>query len=287
MLRVIASKVLPWVQLCRLDKPIGIYLLLWPALVGLWCAQQGVPSLSVMLVFVFGVVIMRSAGCVVNDILDYNIDCHVERTKYRPITSGKISRKKALCFLVFLFFLAFLLVLQTNALTILLSFLALALTVLYPLMKRFIQSPQLVLGMAFSMAVPMSYTAQNVNFDLSTLCLMFSVVVWTIMYDTMYAMVDREDDLKIGVKSTAIFFGKYDVIACVVMQVICIVLWLILGGLKQFGAGYYIGVLVCGVLFFYQYKLIENRQRTLCFKAFLHNHYVGLVWFLSVVTGTM
>ena len=272
-----------YVRLARLDKPIGIFLVLWPTLWALWLAAEGLPSLDVLLIFIAGAVLMRSAGCVINDFADRKIDGHVERTKERPLVSGKITPKNALIFFSILCIGAFILVLQTNELTIYLSFGALALAAVYPFMKRYTYLPQVVLGAAFAWSVPMAYAAQSNELPTIIWLIYTATVLWTVAYDTMYAMVDREDDIKIGVKSTAILFGTADraIIAC--LQVMVILTLCIIGEQAKLGQFYLLSVVVAAVLFVYQQHLIRHRYREQCFQAFLNNNWVGLVIFVGLV----
>lgn len=277
---------LPWkgfAKLTRIDKPIGIYLLLWPTIWALLLAKQGVPHWSISLVFVLGVVIMRSAGCVINDLADRNFDGAVERTKSRPLVSGEVSVKQAVGLFLALVLLAFGLVLTLNIETIVMSVPALLLAASYPFMKRFIYLPQLVLGMAFSWSIIMASTAilQTVPWWIWVLYL--SNLLWTIAYDTQYAMVDREDDLKIGVKSSAILFGRYDRHIIVLLQVMSLCLWAGLAAALSLSWPFYLSLVVVIGLFAYQFGLIRHRNREQCFAAFLHNHYVGMVITLGIV----
>lgn len=268
-----------YIQLMRLDKPIGIYLLLYPTLWALWIANQGLPNMKILVIFVLGVILMRSAGCVINDIADRKIDKHIKRTQGRPITSGKISLKSALWLFFMLILLAFFLVLLTNKLTILLSFLALGLASLYPFMKRWTYLPQLVLGLAFSMSIPMAFSASLGVVPAEVIWLVLANTIWTISYDTMYAMADKEEDLKVGVKSTAILFGQSDLLIIGLLQGILLVLLGVIGWVFALTSIYFISLLsVLALMIYYQF-LIKKRQKDACFKAFLHNHYLGLmVW---------
>ena len=275
----------PYFRLVRLDKPIGIYLLLYPTLWALWLANDGLPPLKILLIFVLGVILMRSAGCVINDIADKHIDKHIKRTKNRPIASGEISVKSALKLFFVLIFLAFLLVLLINQLTVLLSIIALALASLYPLMKRWTYLPQLVLGLAFSMSIPMAFSASQNTVPVSVIWLILANTIWTINYDTMYAMADRQEDLKIGVKSTAILFGKWDRTVLAFLQLILLILLVIIGNQFNLNQPYYwLLSLVFGLMIYYQF-LIKDQDKALCFKAFLDNHYLGLLVLLALILG--
>jgi len=272
-----------YLKLARVDKPIGIFLVLWPTLWALWLAAEGVPSLDVLAIFVAGCVLMRSAGCVINDFADRKIDGDVERTKDRPLVTGKISSKNALIFFAALCLIAFVLVLLTNELTIYLSFGALALASAYPFMKRYTYLPQVVLGAAFAWSVPMAYAAQINELPTIIWLIYTATVLWTVAYDTMYAMVDREDDLKIGVKSTAILFGSADRAIIAFLQILVILTFCMIGDQLGLGQFYFLGVVSASILFIYQQHLIRHRYREECFKAFLNNNWVGLVIFVGLV----
>ncbi|MBD3670323.1 MAG: 4-hydroxybenzoate octaprenyltransferase [Gammaproteobacteria bacterium] len=271
-----------YAQLMRLHRPIGIYLLLWPTLWALWMAAEGLPNVLVLIVFVLGVLLMRSAGCVINDYADRDFDPHVRRTRDRPIASGQVSPAEALKLFAGLVLAAFLLVLLMNSLTILLSLGAVALAALYPFMKRYTYLPQVVLGAAFAWAIPMAYAAQTGAVPKEAWLLYMITVVWTTAYDTMYGMVDREDDLKIGVKSTAILFGEADRLMIGILQTIVILGLFMLGTQLMMGAFYYMGVTVAAGLSFYQQYLIRRREPAACFQAFLNNHWLGLAVFLGI-----
>jgi len=274
-----------YAQLMRIDKPIGILLLLWPTLWALWIAAQGFPDLSVLIVFSAGVFLMRSAGCVINDFADRNIDGFVERTKNRPLPSGRATSSEAIILFLLLALSAFLLVLTQNSLTIQLSFVGLLLAFSYPFMKRFTQLPQFVLGLAFSWAIPMAFAAQA-NALPAVVWIIFLVnIIWTIAYDTLYAMVDREDDLKIGVKSTAILFADNDKLIIALLQLISLILLILLGWLEDLNWSYFIALLVVTGLFVRQQLQIKNREKAACFKAFLDNNYVGLIIFAGLFLG--
>jgi len=283
MLTALASQCNDYAHLMRMEKPIGIYLLLWPTLWALWIAAEGFPDQKVLLIFVAGVVLMRSAGCVINDVADRKIDRHVERTKDRPITSGRVSTTEALALFAILTLTAFLLVLMTNALTISLSIVAAVLAVSYPFMKRYTYLPQLVLGAAFGMSIPMAFAAQTGDVPAYAWILYVANVLWTLTYDTMYAITDREDDLKIGVKSTAILFGEQDRLILGVLQILALFALFMVGQHLHFGSWFYAGLVAAALLFIYHQYLIKDRDGELCFKAFLHNHWVGLVVFLGIL----
>lgn len=269
--------------LARFDKPIGILILLWPALWALWVASDGKPDLLVLFIICSGVVLMRAAGCVINDYADRDFDPHVERTSQRPVAAGKVSPKEALILFVALCLTAFILVLQLNLMTIMLSFVAAFLAGSYPFMKRYTNLPQAYLGIAFGFAVPMSFSAQTNAIPLVAWIMYLAVMLWALVYDTMYAMVDKEDDLKIGIKSTAILFGDKDREIMAGLQLIIITLLVVIGQMQQLGAFYYAGVVVAFSLSVYQQKLIFNRDKALCFKAFLNSNYFGLVVFVGLV----
>ncbi len=266
----------------RFDKPIGILILLWPALWALWVASNGKPNLLVLSVICAGVVLMRAAGCVINDYADRNFDPHVERTKQRPIAAGKVNPKEALILFVVMCLLAFGLVLLLNLYTILLSFIAAFLAASYPFMKRYTHLPQAYLGIAFGFAVPMSFSAQTNTIPLVAWVMYLAVVLWALVYDTMYAMVDKEDDLKIGVKSTAILFGDKDREIMAILQLIILALLISIGQMQNLGGFYYAGLGVTAGLSVYQQKLIFNRDRALCFKAFLNSNWFGLAVFVGL-----
>ncbi len=281
------AKIKAFCQLMRMDKPIGTLLLLWPTLWALFLAADGMPDLHFLLVFSLGVIVMRAAGCVINDFADRHFDGHVKRTKERPIPAGKISPRSALFLFAGLIFIAFLLVLSLNKLSIQLSFIAVLLACIYPFMKRVTQLPQLVLGMAFSMAIPMAYAAQ-LNIVPPVAWLLFATnLLWTMAYDTLYAMVDRDDDLQIGIKSSAILFGRFDKIAIGLLQLISLLLLLLIGCISQMAGVYFIGVLLAGILFVYQQYLSKDRDRQACFKAFLNNNWVGFVLFLGIAGSVL
>lgn len=277
------NKLLAYARLMRLDKPIGIFLLLWPTLWALWIAGEGQVDPLVLGVFIAGVILMRSAGCVINDFADRNIDGHVERTKDRPLASGQLSSREALLLFVVLCLIAFALVLLMNWKTILLSIPAVVLAATYPFMKRHTYLPQVHLGAAFAMSVPMAYTAQKGDISAEAWLIYLATVMWTVAYDTIYAMMDREDDLKIGVKSTAILFGDADrfFIGCFQLAAVSALIFL---GLKlELGRYYYLGLGGFSLLLIYQQVLIRKQEAQKCFTAFKNNHYAGLLLFLGLV----
>ena len=279
----IKQKIRLYAELIRLDKPIGAYLLLWPTLWALAIAGEGSPDLWVLVVFVVGVWLMRSAGCAINDYADRHIDRHVERTKERPLTSGRISEKEVLLVFMVLSLLAFLLVLSLNWFTIWLSTGGLLLAVSYPFMKRFHYLPQVHLGAAFGWAVPMAFAAQTGSLPKQAWLLYVAALIWAVAYDTMYSMADREDDLKIGIKSTAILFGEYDRVIVALFQALFILtLWLI-GTELGFSGPYFYALGLAVVLLIYEQFLIVYRVPENCFQAFLHNHWVGAIVFFGIM----
>lgn len=269
-------------QLTRMNRPIGSLLLLWPTLWALFLAADGMPRLDVLVVFVLGVVFMRSAGCVINDYADRHVDGHVKRTAQRPLPAGLVTEKEALGLFFVLALASFALVLSMNTLTIMLSVVGILLAAAYPFMKRFTYMPQFVLGMAFGWAIPMAYAAQADALPAQAWVLFVINILWTVAYDTLYAMVDRDDDLKIGVKSTAILFGRFDKLIVGVLQFLFLVLLIGLGWWLSLSSAFYWGVLAAGGLFVYQQMLIRERERDACFKAFLNNNYVGMVLFVGL-----
>ncbi len=279
---ILLDRALQYSLLARLHRPIGIFILLWPTLWALWIAGEGNPDLLVLTVFCLGTVLMRSAGCVINDYADRGFDPHVERTKSRPIASGKVNSKEALVVFVVLSLIAFSLVLLLNLYTILLSFVGAFLAASYPFMKRYTQLPQAYLGIAFGWAVPMAFAAQQDSIPGVAWLLFVVVVLWALVYDTMYAMVDKEDDLKIGVKSTAILFGDYDRHVMAVLQLVIILGLIKIGLLQPMGNIYYLGLAVASSLSIYQQVLIFHRDKTLCFKAFLNNNWFGAAVFAGI-----
>jgi len=279
------NKLLAYHRLMRTDKPIGALLLLWPTLWALWVATPGLPPLWILAVFVAGVWLMRAAGCVVNDYADRKFDGHVKRTANRPLPSGDVTEKEARTLFVVLILLSFLLVLTLNTMTILLSVAALALAWVYPFMKRYTHLPQVVLGAAFGWSIPMAFAAVSESVPLSCWLMFLANILWAVAYDTQYAMVDRDDDLKIGIKSTAILFGRQDKLIIGILQVAVLGLMVTIGYLNQLSGAFYAAVAAAGVLFIYQQKLIANREREACFKAFLNNNYVGLVLFLGLAVS--
>jgi len=287
VIKLTSESVKNYAQLARLDKPIGIFLVLWPALWALWIAGDGLPSLKNLFIFILGAVLMRSAGCVINDFADRDIDGQVARTKNRPIATGKISPKNAIVFFVVLCCLAFILVLFTNELTIYLSFGGLVLASIYPFMKRHTYLPQVFLGAAFAWAVPMAFAAQTNTLPPLAWLIFLATVLWTVAYDTIYAMIDRDDDIKIGVKSTAILFGQADRAIIASLQVLVVLTLCVIADQAKLGQFYLLGVVSASILFVYQQHLIRLRYRDECFKAFLNNNWVGMSVFIGLVFDSM
>ncbi|MEN0616196.1 4-hydroxybenzoate octaprenyltransferase [Klebsiella indica] len=281
------NKLLAFHRLMRTDKPIGALLLLWPTLWALWVATPGMPPLWILVVFVAGVWLMRAAGCVVNDYADRKFDGHVKRTAHRPLPSGDVTEKEARTLFIALVLVSFLLVLTLNTMTILLSIAALALAWIYPFMKRYTHLPQVVLGAAFGWSIPMAFSAVTESLPLSCWLLFLANILWAVAYDTQYAMVDRDDDVKIGIKSTAILFGDSDRLIIGMLQVAVLALMATVGWLNGLGWEYYWSLFIAAALFVWQQKLIFRRERDDCFKAFLNNNYVGMVLFLGLVMGYM
>lgn len=268
--------------LMRLHRPIGIYLLLWPTLWALWIAGNGYPDITVTIVFIFGVILMRSAGCVINDYADRHIDPHVQRTRERPLAARQVSEREALTLFVILCLLALALVLLMNILTIILAVVAALLAATYPFTKRYTYWPQAYLGLAFSWSIPMAFAAQTGTIPPLAWILFIINLLWTIAYDTLYAMVDREDDLVIGVKSTAILFGQADKAIVAALHIIVLGLLLWIGPQLYFGKIYHLGLLIAASLAVYQQWLIKDRQPTHCFQAFLNNHWFGAAIFMGI-----
>ena len=272
-----------YMALTRLDRPIGIWLLMWPMLWALWFAADGIPSIKVLVIFVLGTILTRSAGCAINDYADRNFDAHVSRTSNRPLATGEIKAFEALIIAGVLMLLAFALVLQTNTLTIQLSVVALVLAAVYPFAKRYTHLPQVVLGLAFSWAIPMAYAAQSNQLDRITWLVFVASVLWAVAYDTVYAMADRDDDRKIGIKSTAILFGDADIFMVGVIHVMVLMTLILTGQLLQLGLIYYAGLVIAACMMVYQLIIIRKRQPEGCIRAFLNNHYLGMTVFIAIV----
>ena len=277
------QQLLPYSQLMRLDRPIGILLLLWPTLSALWIAAQGVPDLLVLTVFILGVIIMRSAGCVINDFADRDIDGKISRTANRPLVRGAVRPKQALILFATLSLAAFLLVLLLNKMTILLSLIALFLAASYPFIKRYTYLPQIYLGAAFGWAIPMAFAAQTNTVPTIAGLLFLANIVWATAYDTLYAMADREDDLLVGVKSTAILFGDDDKIIIAILQLSFLLIMVLVGNQLDMSFVYYLAIVLALALFVYQQKLVKNRQPDQCIQAFVNNNWVGAVLFAGIV----
>ncbi|MES2684751.1 MAG: 4-hydroxybenzoate octaprenyltransferase [Pseudomonadota bacterium] len=277
------EKFIDYLRLCRLHKPVGIWLLLWPTLWGLWFAAGGLPSSKVLIVFVLGVVLMRSAGCVINDVMDRDFDGHVERTKDRPIAAGRVTRQEGVRVFVGLALIAYGLTTKLNTETVLLSIPAVLLAASYPLMKRFIALPQAYLGLAFSWGIPMAYSAVRGDIDwLMAGLLMAANVCWVIAYDTFYAMVDRDDDLKIGVKSAAVLFGRRELLITSLLHAAALVLLVAAGQRAGLGVIYYAGLAVAAVIALLLQRRASSRSRTDAFAAFSHSHWFGAAVLLGL-----
>lgn len=281
----VAAKLLTYANLMRLHRPIGILLLLWPLMWALWIAAGGFPKLDVLLVFLLGTILMRSAGCVINDYADRNFDAHVQRTAKRPLATGEASAAEALILFAALLLASALLVFTQNTLTIKLAFIGAGLAIIYPFMKRYTYFPQVYLGAAFGWAVPMSFAAQS-N-ELPTICWLVFVaaVVWALIYDTEYAMVDREDDVKIGIKSTAILFGELDYKVIAAFQALMLINLFLIGKELELRYPYWIALTICLGLAIYQHRLIRQRVPADCFRAFLNNNWYGAVVFAGIAAS--
>jgi 4-hydroxybenzoate polyprenyltransferase len=278
----IQDRLTQYYYLVRLHRPIGTYLLLWPALWALWIASHGKPDPLVLFVIVAGTVLMRSAGCAMNDYADRNIDAHVQRTRERPLAAGTVSPKEAIAVFCVLSLLAFGLVLLLNRFTLYLSIGGLILAVIYPFSKRYTNLPQVVLGMAFAWAIPMAFAAQTNSLPREAWLIYVITVIWAVIYDTMYAMVDREDDLRIGVKSTAILFGEADRLILFILQLLMFTGLALLGTQAGLGKAYYLGMGVAGLLALYQQFLIRRREPAACLRAFLNNNWLGMILFIGI-----
>lgn len=281
-MQLIQNKIIPYARLMRLDRPIGIYLVLWPTLWSLWLAAEGAPDTKVLMIFIAGALLMRSAGCVINDYADQKLDRLVQRTKNRPLVTGEIKKNEALALFSGLAFTSFILVIFTNSLTIKLSFAAIALAICYPFMKRYTHLPQIILGAAFAWSVPMAFAAQTNTVPPQVWLIYMVTLVWTVTYDTFYAMVDREDDERAGIKSTAVLFGEMDKVMTGSLQVITVFGLLLMG--KHFNLNWFYFLSIAGViaLFVYQQYLIKYRQKEQCFIAFLNNNWVGMLVFIGI-----
>lgn len=282
---LIRERLPQYARLMRLNRPIGVFLLLWPTLWALWLASDGRPNYTILFVFVLGVFLMRSAGCVVNDVADRNFDGRVKRTRERPLASGKVTTLEALILAALLSLMAFSLVLLCNPLTIGLSFIGAALTAIYPLMKRYTSLPQFGLGLAFTWGIPMAFAAQTGVLDLAAWFLFLTGIIWPVIYDTMYAMVDKNDDLKIGVKSTAILFDAMDKLIIGLLQILFIAMLIIVGLMFNLKSYYYLCLIAVACLFLYQQWLIKDRDPQKCFHAFLNNNWVGFAIFMGILSS--
>ena len=271
-----------YLLLIRLNKPIGIFLLLWPTLWALWLAAEGFPNHKILIVFLFGVFLMRSAGCILNDIADKDFDKFVARTKNRPLASNKLSSIEAFIFASFLILAAFLLVLTTNTLTVQLSFIALILAGIYPFLKRYTYLPQIFLGLAFGWSIPMAFAATITSIPKIAWLLLIVNILWTVVYDTIYAMVDREDDLKIGIKSTAILFDDADRFIIGIIQALVLIALIVVGKQASLNLPYYLSIAFGCILFIYQSYLIKDREPKKCMQAFMNNNWFGLVIFIGL-----
>lgn len=279
------TKLNAYERLMRLDKPIGILLLLWPTLWALWIAGEGRPEPIFIAIFTMGTILMRSAGCVMNDIADRKYDAHVARTQARPLATGEVTVKDAVILAAVLSLIAFGLVLFLNRLTIELSFCALFLAASYPLTKRFLAIPQAYLGIAFGFGIPMAFAALTGEVPAVAWLMLLANIFWAVAYDTEYAMVDREDDLKIGIRSSAIFFGQRDVAIIMMCYAATLVLMAAIGYIVKLHWPYYIGIAIAAIIALYHYSLIKHRDRAACFKAFLHNNWFGAAIFVGFLLG--
>lgn len=275
-----------FMRLTRLDRPIGTWLLMWPTLAALWLAGDGLPTRHNLIIFIAGVYVMRAAGCVINDYADRHFDAHVKRTHDRPLATGRISAREALILFGVLLAIAFVLVCFTNAFTIMLSFGAAALAASYPFMKRYTHLPQVVLGAAFGWSIPMAFGAEQGHVPAVAWWLFFANIVWTLVYDTWYAMVDRDDDLKIGIKSTAVLFGRMDLVIQGALQVLMLLLLAVVGSLAGLDGFYWAALVAIAAVFVHQQRLCRTRTREGCFQAFLNNHWVGVLLFAGIALAT-
>lgn len=276
------EKIDVYARLSRLDRPIGTFLLLWPCLMALWLAAGGLPDLKVLIIFILGVFVMRACGCIINDYADRELDSYVERTKSRPLASGEVTVKEALGLFVVMGLFAFGLVLLLNPLVVKLSFVGMLLTIIYPFTKRYTNMPQMFLGIVWSWSIPMAYAAQTGEVPVEAWWLFAANWFWTVAYDTMYAMVDRDDDLKVGIKSTAILFGRYDRQIIGLFQLAALACFMTAGYVAERGALYLVGLLAFIGFGLYQQRLIYDRQRAPCFKAFLNNNWAGMALFVAL-----
>jgi 4-hydroxybenzoate polyprenyltransferase len=269
-------------QLIRFDRPIGTLLLLWPTLWALWLAAEGVPAFHLLVIFILGTFLTRSAGCIVNDLADRHLDGGVTRTRARPLVTGAVTVREAQQLFVALLLLAFVLVLFTNTLTVALSLVAVALASSYPFMKRYTHLPQVVLGAAFSWGIPMAFAAQRGTLPHALWLVYLGNLLWTVAYDTAYAMVDREDDLRVGIKSSAILFGRHDRLIIGILQVACLMALYLAGRAFDLGLSFNVSLVAAAALFAYQHVLLRDRRPDDCLKVFIHNNWVGMVIFIGV-----
>lgn len=276
------EKIDVYARLSRLDRPIGTFLLLWPCLMALWLAAGGLPDLKVLIIFIIGVFVMRACGCIINDYADRELDTYVERTRSRPLASGEVTVKEALGLFVVMGLFAFGLVLLLNPLVVKLSLVGMLLTIIYPFTKRYTNMPQMFLGTVWSWSIPMAYAAQTGEVPVEAWWLFAANWFWTVAYDTMYAMVDRDDDLKVGIKSTAILFGRYDRQIIGLFQLAALACFMTAGYVAERGTLYLVGLLAFIGFGLYQQRLIYDRQRAPCFKAFLNNNWAGMVLFVAL-----
>ncbi len=283
----IKNRLVQYYYLIRLDKPVGILLLLWPVLWALWIAAEGIPDPDVLIIFILGVIVMRSAGCVLNDLADRNLDRHISRTRDRPITSGKVKIPEAIGLTTVLLLCALILVLNLNDLTFKLSFVAVFLAIIYPFLKRVTYLPQVFLGLAFAWSVPMAFAAQTNSIPEIAWLLFITTVLWAVVYDTMYAMVDKEDDIKIGIKSTAILFDDADRIIIGSIQLMVLFSQILTGTKLELGKYYFIGIALASLLSIYQQYLIKDRIPENCFRAFLNNQWYGMIIFAGLYLNYM
>ncbi|MBU2884528.1 4-hydroxybenzoate octaprenyltransferase [Gilvimarinus agarilyticus] len=281
------NRLMLFVQLTRLNRPIGWLLVLWPTLWALWLASDGTPRIDLLIIFSLGAIVMRSAGCIINDIADRKLDGHVKRTQDRPLALGQLQLSEAWAGFAALVFIAIILVLLTNTLTMLLAVGALVLASVYPFMKRYTHLPQLILGAAFAWSIPMAFASVQETVPVEAWLVYFTVVIWTMVYDTFYAMVDRDDDIQIGIKSTAVLFGEQDRLITATLQILVVGGLLMMAPRFELNALYYLGVATASALFIYQQRLIRYRQRSQCFKAFLNNHWAQLAILLGIIAGQL
>jgi len=287
MPRALARRLHEYALLTRLNRPIGTLLLLWPALWALWLAAGGLPDPALLVIFLIGTLLTRSAGCIINDFADRDIDPQVERTRERPLAARRVSPQEAIGLFVVLMLLALALVLQLDVRTVLLSVVAAVLLLTYPFFKRFFPAPQLYLGIAFGWAVPMAFTAVQGEVPPSGWLLFAATVIWAGIYDTFYAMVDRDDDRRIGVRSTALLFGRYDLLIIALLQSLMLLLLVAVGMLEGLGVFHYLALLLVAVLFALQLRAARHRERQACFRAFLDNNYVGLAVWVGIAIATL